>query len=105
MKAFEIVELLTSLKNEKNIEGMKKYGITSRATILGIPKPELRKIAKKIGVNHKLALELWDTNIHEARIIATLIADPEKIDEQTLDTWVRDIDNWDLCDQCILNLF
>lgn len=105
LRVEEVVSLLRSNRNEKNIQGMKKYGIVSKAEILGVPKPILRRIAKQIGVNHELALELWRTNVHEARILASLIADPSKIDEKTLDEWVKDIDNWDLCDQCVLNLF
>ncbi|NPA38968.1 MAG: DNA alkylation repair protein, partial [Thermodesulfobacteria bacterium] len=84
---------------------MLRYGIISSAEILGIPKSILRKIAKKIGKNQALAEKLWETEIHEARILATLIAEPEKVSENLMERWIRDVDNWDLCDQCILNLF
>ncbi|HDJ83840.1 MAG TPA: DNA alkylation repair protein [Desulfurococcaceae archaeon] len=100
----EVIDILMSLGNRGNIEGMKSYGIVSKATILGVPKPRLRELAKKIGVDHELALELWRTNIHEARILATMIADPEKLDNDTLENWISSIDNWDLCDQLVLNL-
>jgi len=101
----EIIELLRSMGEKRNIEGMKKYGIVSNAEILGVPKPELRKLAKNIGKNHSLALQLWETKIHEARILASLIADPEKVNEELMEKWVKEIDNWDLCDQCVMNLF
>jgi len=100
-----IIRKLRALGNQRNIEGMKRYGIVSSAEILGVPKPVLRKLAKEIGVNHELALKLWETNIHEARILATLIADPAKVNEELMEKWVKDIDNWDLCDQCVMNLF
>lgn len=90
---------------QKNIEGMKRFGITSSSKILGVPKPKLRELAKKIGKNHELALRLWDSNIHEARILASMIAEPEKVDEDLMERWVKDFDNWDLCDQCVMNLF
>ncbi len=100
----EVVDILMSLGNRGNIEGMKRYGIVSKTIILGVPKPKLRELAKKIGIDHELALELWRTNIHEARILAAMIADPEKLDDDTLENWISSIDNWDLCDQLVLNL-
>ncbi len=76
----------------------------SRAIVLGVPKPVLKSIARDTGVNHRLALDLWDTGVHEARILATLIADPSFMDDSVLDKWLSSIDNWDLCDQLVLNL-
>ncbi len=105
MEPRDIISLLYANRNKRNIAGMNRYDIVSKAEILGVSKPALRRIAKNIGRNHKLALELWESGIHEARILASIIADPDKHDEKTMDSWVRDIDNWDLCDQCVLNLF
>jgi len=105
LEASEILEELEALADEKNIKGMRRYGIRSRCRILGVPKPKLRELAKRIGVDHKLALELWDTKVHEARILASMIADPMELSEETMEKWALDFDNWDLCDQCVLNLF
>ena len=101
----KILKILATYEEDKNVEGMKRFGITSSSKILGVPKPKLRELAKKIGKNHELALKLWDSNIHEARILASMIAEPEKVDEDLMERWVRDFDNWDLCDQCVMNLF
>ena len=100
-----VLRILERYGSERNVEEMKRFGIVSKAKILGVPKPVLRKIAKKISVNHELALKLWETNIHEARILASLIADPKKVDENLMEKWVRDFDNWDICDQRVFNLF
>lgn len=105
MKAREIIKELESLRSKKNIEEMQRFGITSKSKIFGILKPELRKIAKRIGKNQELAIKLWETEIHEARILASIIAEPEKFTEDLMDKWVSEIDNWDLCDQCVMNLF
>ena len=78
MKADEIIAKLRSMRNERNIEGMKRYGVSSKAEMLGIPKPKLRKLAKAIGKNTELALKLWKYDIHEARILATMIANPRE---------------------------
>ena len=77
--------------------GMARVGIdVSHA--LGVRLPDIRAIAKSCGVDHALALELWKTEIHEARILATLVADPEALTEVQRERWVLDITSWDLCD-------
>lgn len=60
--------------------------------------PNLRAVAKTCGVDHALAVELWETGTHEARILATLVADPETLTDVQRERWVRDITSWDLCD-------
>lgn len=47
---------------------------------------------------------LWATAVHEARILACLVADPKAMVEDLAEAWVAGFDNWDLCDQCCLNL-
>ena len=88
----------------KNLEGMACYGIKTEHA-LGVSIPILRKAAKDIGKNHSLALNLWKTKIHEARILATMIDIPEKVTEKQMELWTGDFDSWDICDQCCLNLF
>jgi 3-methyladenine DNA glycosylase AlkD len=95
----EVIKKLESLKNPKNVEGMARFGIRPKTKVLGISIPELRKIAKAVGKNHDLALNLWDTKIHEARILAGFIADSEKLTESQMKKWVRGFDSWDVCDQ------
>ena len=82
---------------------MKRFGIDNEHA-LGIPLPELRKIAKKIKTDHTLALALWKINIHEAKLLASLIADPKQFTEQQADEWVHDFTSWDICDQVCGNL-
>lgn len=84
-------------------EWMKRFGVESD-TSLGIPIPELRKFAKKIGKNHKLALELWKENIHDAKFIASFVAEAEKLTEKQMDTWVNGFYSWDTCDVCCSSL-
>jgi len=67
--------------------------------------PNLREMAREIGKDHDLAQRLWASNIHEARILASIIDDPKVITEEQMDAWVKDFDSWDVCDQCIMNLF
>ncbi len=99
----EIIDLLKEKSNQANLAGMQRYGIdTSKA--LGIPIPELRKLAKVIKKDHVLALALWETNFHEARILASMIDDPTLVTEEQFDAWVKEFYSWDLCDQVCMNL-
>jgi 3-methyladenine DNA glycosylase AlkD len=98
-----ILNQLHTLANPANVAGMAHYGINPERA-LGITIPNLRKMAKEIGKNQALAQELWDSNIHEARILACLIADPSQTTEEQMDRWVNDIDSWDICDGFCNNL-
>ena len=99
-----VLEKLDELKDLEALSGMAKYGITPE-NAFGIKIPILKEISKNIGINHKLALELWDLNYRETRIIACMIDDPDVITESQLEKWVSDFDYWEICDQCIMCLF
>jgi 3-methyladenine DNA glycosylase AlkD len=100
----EIIKILKQNKNSKNVEGMAKFGINHEFA-LGISMPFLRNLGKQIGKNHELAIELWKTKIHEARILSTIIDDPKLVTKSQMNSWVKDFNSWDLCDQCCMNLF
>lgn len=99
-----IVKRLRSMANPKNVAGMARFGISSKGT-LGVSIPVLRKIAKETGRDHALAGELWKTGIHEARILAAMVDEPDRVTRKQMDEWVRDFDSWDVCDQVCMNLF
>ena len=50
-------------------------------------------------------MDLWRTGIGEAKILAAMIDDPDKLTEQQMEDWVKDINSWDVCDQICMNLF
>jgi len=99
-----VLEQLKEKGSAKNVEGMGKFGMATDQR-LGVPVPEMRKIAKGIGKDHELALELWETGVQEARIVACLIDVPEAVTENQMEAWVADFNSWDVCDQVCLNLF
>ncbi|MFH0831424.1 MAG: DNA alkylation repair protein [archaeon] len=100
----KIIKELKSLSNPRNIEGMARFGISSYKT-LGVPIPAVRKIAKETGKNHELALKLWASGIHEAKILASMIDEPALVTSSQMDLWAGDFDSWDVCDQTCMNLF
>ncbi|MEI6156993.1 MAG: DNA alkylation repair protein [Atribacterota bacterium] len=95
---------LRNLADPEVIAGMARFGIATHQA-LGISLPALRKIAREIGKDHRLALQLWESGIHEARILAGLVEDANLVTEEQMEQWVSDFDSWDLCDQCCNNLF
>ena len=95
---------LRSLANPRNVAGMARFGIVGEGR-LGISMPALRTIAKETGKNHRLALQLWHTHIPEAMIVASMVAEPEKLTSQQAEQWVTAFNSWDVCDQTCLNLF
>jgi 3-methyladenine DNA glycosylase AlkD len=88
----------------RNIEGMARFGIRSEL-VLGVAKPMLDALARKIGRNHELSLRLWATGIHDVRLLAMLISEAEKVTAAQMESWVRDFDNWDVCDGTCCHLF
>jgi 3-methyladenine DNA glycosylase AlkD len=101
----QVLTHLKSLADPKwSEESMSRFGITTD-TAYGVSIPKVRKLAKEIGKNHELAQELWDSNIHEARILASIVDEPAKVTEKQMDAWTSDFNSWDICDQCCANLY
>lgn len=93
-----VIEELKELSSQAHLEKLAHFGIES-SKALGVKVPDLRKFAKIIGINHPLAEELWwKTDIHEARLLASMVADPKKITEFDFDKIVSNFDSWDICD-------
>ncbi|HIH19559.1 TPA: DNA alkylation repair protein [Candidatus Micrarchaeota archaeon] len=104
MKASQLVTHLRHKGNPRNLEGMAKFGINTKKAV-GVQIPHLRQLAKNIGTHHNLASDLWNTQMHEARLLAGFIDDPLKVTERQMEDWVEDFDSWDICDQVCSNLF
>jgi len=102
--AAKAVATLKRLGEKKNVAGMARFGIRANK-VLGVSKPKLDELAKKIGKNHELGMELWRTGIHDARLLGVLISEAEQVSAKQMDCWVRDFDNWDVCDGSCCHLF
>jgi 3-methyladenine DNA glycosylase AlkD len=100
----DVLDKLQSKARPEQLKGMAKYGMTIEQR-LGISVPDMRELAKEIGRDHKLALDLWRTGIAEARIVAGMVDDPAELTEEQMEDWVRGINSWDVCDQVCMNLF
>jgi 3-methyladenine DNA glycosylase AlkD len=103
MELNQIISFLEANTDQNSIEGMARVGITPDKAY-GIRIPVLSKLAKSIGKNHKLAIELWKIDTRETRILACMIENPKTVTESQIDNWVKDFDYWEICDQCIMKL-
>jgi 3-methyladenine DNA glycosylase AlkD len=99
-----ILQKLKTHGSRENIEGMARFGITTERR-LGVSVPEMRRIARECGKDHPLSIRLWNSGIPEARIVASMIADPSEMTAAEMDRWVSEFDSWDVCDQVCMNLF
>ena len=100
----QIIDEIRKRGDPNVVAGMTRFGIQA-SKALGVSIPQLRDLAKKIGKNHSMAEQLWQTGIHEARILAGMIDDPARVTEDQMEKWVNDFDSWDIVDGSCGNLF
>jgi 3-methyladenine DNA glycosylase AlkD len=98
-----VLARLHDLADPGRLAGMARYGIGG-GTAIGVTVAELRALAKELGRSHELARGLWDSGVHEARILASLVEERDRADEAQLDRWAAGLGSWDLCDQFCQNL-
>jgi 3-methyladenine DNA glycosylase AlkD len=99
----QALEKLRSKAVPENRAGMSRFGIRIESA-LGVSMPNIRNVGAQITQNHELAQQLWQSGIHEARILASLVDHPKWVSPDQMDAWARDFNSWDLCDQVCGNL-
>jgi 3-methyladenine DNA glycosylase AlkD len=99
-----VLRELQSLADPRVRAKMEYFGVRVQ-NAHGISAPVLHALAKQIGKSHSLALELWTTGIHEARILAALIGESGKVTAAEMERWVRDFDSWDVVDAACCYLY
>ncbi|HSS49188.1 MAG TPA: DNA alkylation repair protein [Thermoanaerobaculia bacterium] len=92
MNLQETLDALKSAGKEQTRKTYRRHGASEDC--YGVSTPDLTKLQKKIKVDHRLAGELWACGNHEARILATMVADPKKLDGATLDAWAASLGNY-----------
>jgi 3-methyladenine DNA glycosylase AlkD len=104
MSCTEILKKLKSQADPAAVQGMARFGIRARK-VYGWPTPALRKLARQIGKNHALAQQLWSSGVHDARVLATLVAEADRLSEHQMERWAKDFDSWAVCDAACFNVF
>lgn len=98
-----LIAELKAAATEKGKKSSAHFGVSIET--LGVRMPVIRDLAKSAGKNHELALALWASGIHEARILATLVAEKKQVTPDLADAWTAEFQSWDLCDQACINLY
>ncbi|MFB9842663.1 DNA alkylation repair protein [Mucilaginibacter ginsenosidivorans] len=104
MDTDDVIDLLKQKSDPAYRKGMAHFGIDS-SKALGVKVPELRQLAKTIKKDQQLSIDLWDTGIHECRILASMIGDAKQVTREQMDKWTGEFYSWDICDQACGNLF
>ncbi|MEQ9262173.1 MAG: DNA alkylation repair protein [Owenweeksia sp.] len=99
----DIRQLLQAEANPTQAKSLDHFGVAADKAF-GIRLPVLRKTAKEVGKDHELALALWNEDYHECKLLAPLLAEPQRTTLTEMDKWVQDIYSWDVCDQLCINL-
>jgi 3-methyladenine DNA glycosylase AlkD len=100
----QVLRELRALGEARNVEGMARFGIRAKK-VYGVSKPKLDALARQIGRDRALALELWDSGVHDARILAGMIDEVSRVTAAQMEKWARHFDNWDVCDGTCCHLF
>jgi 3-methyladenine DNA glycosylase AlkD len=93
------------MSDPAQLPGMARFGIRTERALGGIGLPRIRSLGKRLRPDHELALALWATGVHEARLLAVFVDDPAAVTVAQMDAWAADVDSWDLCDNCCMHLF
>jgi len=100
----EVLRTLEDLANPEVRAKMAYFGVQAPIAN-GVSAPLLHKLAREIGKNHQLANELWACEVHEAKILASLIGEPEKATANEMEVWARAFDSWDVVDTACCYLY
>lgn len=96
MTKTEVLRKLKAVGTAQNRKVYARHGV--RGKMYGVSFADLDKLKKKLKTDHELACQLWVTGNHDARILATKIADPTRFTSSELDAWARDLDNYVVAD-------
>ena len=100
----EVLGRLRAMESPRGREYIRRFGINVD-NALGIGVTDLRRVSRELPRDHRLAAALWDSGVHEARILASIVDRPELVSRTQMERWVRAFDSRDLCDHVCQNLF
>lgn len=90
MNFAETMKALETAGTEQNRKIYSKHGV--KEPQFGVSFAELKNLQKKIKVDHELARELWQSGNHDARVLASMILNPQKLEPKLIDHWADSLD-------------
>ena len=104
MDKAEVLQWLERRGTQRDIDAMARYAIVAKHAY-GVPMSALLGLKKKIGKDHALATELWESEWYEARLLAALIGEPERVTKRQMNAWAAGFENWADCDTVCFHLW
>lgn len=104
MDAGEVLKWLERHGTRRTVEGMARYGIRAERAF-GVTVGTLQSLAKRLGKDHALSLALWETGWYEARLLAAMVGDPQRVTRRQMNAWAAGFENWADCDTVCFHLF
>jgi 3-methyladenine DNA glycosylase AlkD len=99
-----VLKWLERKGTRRTVQGMARYGIVAKRAF-GVPMSTLLSMKKRLGRDHVLATALWDSGWYEARLLAALVGEPERVTRRQMDAWAAGFENWGDCDTVCFHLF
>jgi 3-methyladenine DNA glycosylase AlkD len=100
----EVLRWLERKGTRRGVLGMARYGIVAERAF-GVPMGTLLSLRKRLGTDHALSLALWESGWYEARLLAALVGDPERVTRRQMNAWAAGFENWADCDTVCFKLF
>jgi 3-methyladenine DNA glycosylase AlkD len=100
----EVLKWLERKGTRRTVLGMARYGIEAKRAF-GVPMGTLLSLRKRLGKDHALSLALWKSGWYEARLLAALVGDPQRVTHRQMNAWAASFENWGDCDTVCFHLF
>jgi 3-methyladenine DNA glycosylase AlkD len=100
----EVLTWLERRGTRRTVEGMARYGIEAKRAF-GVTMGTLLALRKRLGRDHALSVALWESGWYEARLLAALVGDPQRVTRRQMNAWAASFENWGDCDTVCFHLF
>ena len=104
MDSKDVLAWLKRRGTRRTVDGMARYGIEAKRAF-GVPMGTLLSLAKRLGKDHALSVALWESGWYEARLLAALVGDPERVTRKQMNAWAAGFENWADCDTVCFKLW
>ena len=104
MDSDQVIAALERKATRKTLDGMARYAIPSDRAF-GVMMRDMKAIAKQAGKSHELADALWKSGFYEARMVASMVDEPDRVTPAQMERWCKDFDNWAIVDTVCFVLF
>ena len=100
----EVLKWLERRGTRRTVEGLPRYGIEA-ARAFGVTMGTLLALRKRLGKDQALSVALWESGWYEARLLAALVGDPQRVTRRQMNAWAASFENWGDCDTVCFHLF